>query len=75
MQPSINISCPPGSQQQIRHSGVRLPNDETNIRIYSGTDGDPTIGADTMGHRGARAPPTFDLSWARGAQITYMKRK
>jgi len=24
------------------------------------------IGADTMGHRGARTPPTFDLSWARG---------
>jgi len=32
------------------------------------------IGADTMGHRGARAP-TFDLSWARGAQITDTKRK
>ena len=32
------------------------------------------IGADTMGHRGARASPTFDLSWSRGAQITDTKR-
>ena len=32
------------------------------------------IGADTMGHRGARAPH-FWFSWARGAQITDMKRK
>ena len=30
----------------------------------------PCIGADTMGH----VPPTFDLQWARGAQITDMQR-
>jgi len=34
-----------------------------------------TIGADTMGHRGARAPHFWFVVGTGGAQITVMKRK
>jgi len=39
VQQSIDISWPPGPQQQTRRSGVRRPNDEADRE----TDGHPTI--------------------------------
>ena len=37
VQQSIDISCPPGPQQQTRRSGVRRPNDGTEGRTHGRT--------------------------------------
>ena len=44
------------------------------LRIISKFDA-TSIGADTMGHRGARVPPLLICRGHGGAQITDMKRK
>ena len=61
--PNNCLLSPPESTVQMAFS--RLCRVQTHRPI--------AIGAGAIGHRGARAP-TFDLSWARGAQITDMKR-
>ena len=52
-------------RHQLPHPPCKNPGSAT---------GGSGIGADTMGHRGARAP-TFDFRGHGGAQITDMKRK
>jgi len=57
-----NVECCPAVRKVRSMYRWRLDRERMTL-----TRGDvDSIGADTMGQRRARVPPTFDLSWARG---------